>query len=163
METQEAAISLTGILRKNLYWITGAILTILVFVFVEGTLIATTKIFGVTKATLIRVTFTIPLSWLVIFLSTKSKKNVHFGNWLTSREAKLSRKAQIAVEGGKFIAVVNTAIFFGPIIASILMLMVGLKARRVYIYAVLCAFLSAGLWCAFYSGMLCGFGRLFCR
>ena len=163
MGTQEAAMSLTDILRKNLYWIVGVILAILSIAFVEGTLIATTKIFGVTKATLIRVSFTIPLSWLVIFLATKSKKNVHFSNWFASKEAKLSRKAQVAVEGGKFIAIVNTAIFLGPIIASILMLMVGLKAQRVYIYAVLCAFLSAWLWCAFYSGMLCGLGRLFCR
>lgn len=144
-----------------MYWLAGILITVIGLTFVEGSLILTTKLFGVTKATLIRVSCTIPLSWLVIYLSTKTRRSFRFSNWLAAKEAGLSKTAKTALKGGKIIAVVNTAAFLGPIIASILMLMMGVKARKAYIYAVPCAFLCAWLWCAFYSGMLWGIGKVF--
>lgn len=149
-----------GILRKNILWLLGASAAAAALILTEGSIIVATKIFGVTKATLLRVVFTIPLSWLVIYLATRSKKSFGFSSWLEARQAKLSGKARAAVEGGKFLVVVNTAIFLGPIVASILMLMIGITLQRIYIYAVLCAFLSAWLWAAFYSGLLCQLARI---
>ena len=159
MAGQEMALSIPVILRRNLYWLIGALFAILFVIFMEGSLIATTKLFGVARATLIRVSITIPLSWLVIYLATKSDRSFHFSNWLKEKEARLSKSAKVALQGGKFLAVLNTAIFLGPIIASILMLMIGIKARLVYIYAVISALLCAWLWSMFYCGMLWGIAK----
>ena len=150
-----------GMLKKNILWLLGAAAALAALILIEGSMVVTTKIFGVTKATLLRVVFTIPLSWLVIYLATRSKKSFRFTNWLAARQAKLSNKAKVAIEGGKFVVVVNTAIFLGPIVASILMLMIGITPRRIYGYAVLGALLSAWLWSAFYSGLLWQLAKVF--
>jgi len=150
----------TDDMRRSLLWLAGVVVTVSAVLFTEGTIIAATKLFGVTRATLLRVVFTIPLSWLVIYLATRSKKSLGFTKWLDERQRKLSGKAKAAVEGGKFLVVVNTAIFLGPIVASILMLMLGISGRRIYAYAVICAFLSAWLWAAFYGGILCELARI---
>jgi hypothetical protein len=154
MDTDKVIKGWIAVLRKNILWLLGAIAALTALILIEGSMVVTTKLFGVMKATLLRVVITIPLSWLVIYLATRSKKSFRFTNWLAARQAKLSNKARVAIEGGKFVVVVNTAIFLGPIVASILMLMVGITPRRIYGYAVLCAFLSAWLWSAFYSGLL---------
>lgn len=159
MAEKELALSVPVILRRNLYWLIGVFFAILFVVFMEGSLIATTKLFGVARATLIRVSITIPLSWLVIYLATKSGRSLGFSNWIKAKEAKLSKSAKAAFEGGKFLVVLNTAVFLGPIIASILMLMIGVKAKLVYVYAVICAFLCAWLWSMFYCGMLWGIAK----
>ena len=159
---KEEDINIKNIFWKNLYWLVGVTLTVLFLVFTEGTMIMTTKLFGVVRATFLRMFFTVPLSWLVIYLSTKSRRSFYFSNWLAAKEAKLSGAKRAALKGGKFLAVINTAVFLGPIIASVLMLIVGVKPKKAYIYAALCAFLSAWVWSAFYSGMLCGLGRIFC-
>lgn len=150
-----------GVILKNLYWVAGAVLAIFGLVFTEGSLIVTTKLFGVTKATLIRVSFTIPLSWLVIYLATRSRKGFYFGNWLAEKEARLSNRARIALRGGEVLSVINIAIFLGPIIASIFMVMIGISSLKVYLYAVGCAVLCAWIWAMFYSGMLWGIMRIF--
>lgn len=149
------------VIKKNLHWLAGILLTAGAFIFTEGSLIATTKVLGVTKATLLRVSFTIPISWFVIYLSTKSKSSRRFHDWLARKEASLSRRAQVVMKSGKAIAVLNAAIFLGPIIASILMLMIGIEAKRAYLYAIFCAILCAWTWCAFYSGMFWGLGKIF--
>ena len=147
--------------KKNLYWLVGILFAIIVVVFLEGSLIVTTKFLGVTKATLLRVSFTIPLSWIVIYLATKSNSNIYFRTWLAKKEANLSKRARTVVNGGKVIAVLNAALFLGPIIASILMLMIGIEIKRIYLYAVGCALLCAWAWCAFYAGVFWGLGKIF--
>lgn len=145
---------------KTLRWFIGITLAVLGIIFFEGSFLATTRIFGIVKATLIRVVFTIPLSWLVIFLFANTKANARVSGWFEKKQAHLSRRARIAVEGGKFLVIVNTAIFLGPVLASILMLMIGIKGKRVYFYAVLCALLCAWLWACFYGGVCWSFDKI---
>jgi hypothetical protein len=152
---------MTEAVRKNIYWVTGILLTVFCVVIGEGMLIVTTKVFGVVKATFLRVLFTIPLSWLVIYLATRYGRSPYFQAWLEKKKAGLSDRARAIVKGGEVLAIANAAIFLGPIIASILMLMIGLAARRVYFYAVLCALLCAWVWCLVYSGVLWGLGKVF--
>lgn len=146
---------------KWLYWTGGVLTGALAIILSEGVMIATTKAFGVAKATLLRVVFTIPASWMVIYLATRARLNVGFSQWLAKREASLSKRARMAVEGGKWFVIGNTALFLGPIITSILMLMIGFKARLVYVYAAVFAVIVAWLWAAFYSGMLWGLAKIF--
>ncbi len=148
---------------KAFVWTVGTLLTILGIVIFEGSLIAATKIFGIMKATLIRVVFTIPLSWLAIFLCAGTNASANVRGWFEKKQASLSRKAQLAVAGGKFFIIINTAIFLGPILASILMLMVDIRVNRVYFYAVLCALLSAWAWSCFYGGVWWGIGKIMTR
>lgn len=148
-------------IKKSIIWVLGISAAVFAVIFTEGSLIVTTKLFGVIGATFIRVLFTIPLSWLVIYFATKTNKNARFQKWLEEKEKRLSDRARIAVNSGKAVVVFNTALFLGPIIASVLMLMLGIAARRIYVYATLCALLSAGAWSAFYGGMLCGIEKLF--
>lgn len=148
-------------LRKHLYWLVGILATIGTLVFSEGTLVVTTKYFGVARATLFRVAFTIPLSWIVIYLATHVSVSHRFTEWLSRKEERLSKRARTAVNGGKCVAVLNAAVFLGPILASVLMLMLGLRPRRVYLYAVPCAIFGALVWCAFYGGVLNQIARFF--
>lgn len=127
----------------------------------EGSFLVTTKIFGIVKAALIRVTFTIPLSWLAIFLCARTNVSVRTRGWFEKKQAQLSKRAQMALKGGKFFVVVNTAIFLGPVLASILMLMIDIKVRRAYFYAILCALLSAWFWACFYGGVCWSFDKIF--
>ena len=140
-------------LQKRLYWLAGILLAILGVIFTEGSLIATTKLFGIIKATLIRVSFTIPLSWLAIFLCAKTNASARVRNWLLEKQARLSDKARLALKGGEFFVILNATIFLGPIIASILMVMLGIRGKKIYLYAVLCALLCAWVWCCFYGGV----------
>lgn len=146
-------------LRKKLYFIAGIAAAILGLVFVEGSFLVTVKLFGVVKAVFIRVLFTIPLSWLAIFLFANTKTSAKVRNWFIKKQESLSRQAQLAVEGGKFFVIINTAIFLGPVLASILMLMVGVQSKRVYFYSVLCALLCAWVWSCFYGGVCWGFTK----
>gem|GEM_PF-427572 len=148
-------------MQKSLLWISGIIAAIFAVIITEGSLIVTTKAFGVIKATILRVAFTIPASWIVIYLATKTKKSERFRSWIAGKEAHLSKRAKVAVNGGKAVVLFNTSIFLGPVIASILMLMIGIEKHRIYAYSVLAALLSALSWCAFYGGMLCGIEKLF--
>ena len=146
--------------NKKLLWILGIALTILGLIVTEGSLIATTRIFGVMKATLIRVAFTIPLSWLAIFLCAPTNTSAKVRAWFTNKQASLSKRAKLAVAGGEFLVIVNTAIFLGPILASILMVMIGIQGKRLYFYAVLCALLCAWVWSGFYSGICWGICKI---
>ena len=91
-----ATLSLAGLVA---YLLAGILLTIVGLIFTEGSLIVTTRIFGVMKATLIRVAFTIPLSWLAIFLCEGTKTSAKVRAWFARKKASLSRKAQLAVTG----------------------------------------------------------------
>ena len=142
--------------NKKIYWAAGILLAILGLIFTEGSLIATTKMFGIVKATLIRVAFTIPLSWLAIFLCASTNTSASVRDWFIKKQASLSKRAQLAIAGGKFFVILNTALLVGPIPASILMLMVGVNRRRIYLYAVFCALLCAWAWSCFYSGVCWG-------
>jgi len=148
-------------LRENLYWITGIFLTVIGFIFFEGWLIFASKKFGALKATAIISAITIPVSWVVIYLAVISKAGSPFGRWLAKKEEHLSRRAKAAVESGKFIVILNTSVIFGPILASILMLMLGLDHRKVYVYSAFSAILCAGIWCSFYAGVFWGIGKIF--
>lgn len=148
---------------KNLYWFAGVVLTTAALIFTEGTLIVTARTLGVLKATALRAVFTIPLSFLVIYLATKSNHNHRFQSWLKKKEAELSSRVRAVVDGGKALAVLNTALFLGPIIASILMLMIGFEARKVYVYAFFLAIASAWAWCSFYSGLFLGVEKIIYR
>ena len=146
--------------NKKLYWIAGILLTILGLIVTEGSLIATTRIFGVMKATLIRVAFTIPLSWLAIYLCAGTNTSAKVRAWFAKKQASLSGRARLAVAGGEFLVILNTAVFLGPIIASILMIMVGVQGKRLYFYAVLCALLCAWTWSCFYGGVCWSIGKI---
>ena len=144
------------ILQKRLYWFAGILLAILGVIVAEGSLIATTKLFGILKATLLRVSFTIPLSWLAIFLCAKANVSARVRGWILEKQARLSKRARLAVKGGEFFVILNTTIFLGPILASILMVMLGIRGKKIYLYAVLCALLCAWMWCCFYGGVCWG-------
>jgi len=146
--------------KKNFYWITGLLITALGFIFFEGWLIVSAKVFGPLRATALISALTIPPSWLIIYLSTRYGNTGRFGEWLSKKEASLSRRAQRAVEGGKFVAILNTTVFLGPIITSILMLMLGFESRKVYFYAVISAVICAAIWCSFYSGLFWSFEKI---
>jgi len=147
-------------LKKKIYWIAALLLTILGLIFTEGSLIVTTRIFGVMKATLIRVAFTIPLSWLAIYLCLSTKTSANVRNWFAKKQASLSERARLAVKGGEFLAVVTTTLLLGPILASILMIMIGVQGKRIYFYAVLCALLCAWAWSCLYGSMCWGIGKI---
>ncbi len=148
-------------MNKALRWFGGVSLAILGIILLEGSFLATTRMFGIMKSALIRVSFTIPLSWLAIFLCAGTNTSARAREWFAGKQARLSKRAQIALEGGKFFVVVNTAIFLGPILASILMLMTGVQVKRVYFYAVPCALLCAWLWASFYGGVCWSFDKVF--
>jgi hypothetical protein len=157
----EALAMRQGRKNKKLYWLGGVLLAVAGIILVEGSLIAATKMFGIIKATLIRVTFTIPLSWLVIYLCLGTNTSAKVRHWFSEKQAALSKRAQLALSGGKFFVILNTAIFLGPILASILMIMVDVERKRLYFYASLCALLSAWIWSCFYSGVCWSFAKIF--
>jgi len=141
---------------KNLSWLGGIALTVMGFTFAEGWLILVVKLFGFTAASVIVTLVTLFLSWLVIHASSSSHNIGRFREWLLHKEGNLSIQAKTAIKGGKALAVLNTTIFLGPIVASILMLMLGIAKRQVYIYSIFCAILCAIFWCGFYSGIFWG-------
>lgn len=141
---------------RNASWVGGIALTVVGYIFAEGWLILVVKIFGFSLGTAIVTAVTLALSWLVIYASSNARSIGRFREWLREKEAHLSGRAQTAVKGGKTLAVLNTTIFLGPIVASVLMLMLGLEQKKVYTYAVFCALLCALIWCGLYSGIFMG-------
>jgi len=141
---------------KNVGWIGGIVLTVIGFIFAEGWLILTVKLLGFTMATVIVAIITLLLSWVVIYVSSASGNMGRFRAWLLKKEASLSGRAKTAVKGGKALAVLNATIFLGPVIAAVLMLMLGFERRKVYSYSVFCAILCATFWCGLYSGIFWG-------
>lgn len=143
-------------IAKNLGWLGGIALTVIGFIFAEGWLILMVKLFGFTMSTVIVTVVTLFLSWLVIYASSSSHNIGRFRDWLSKKEESLSKKAKVAMKSGKVLAILNTTVFLGPIVASVLMLMLGLERRRVYVYCIFCALLCAIFWCGFYSGIFWG-------
>ncbi|MDD5439703.1 MAG: hypothetical protein PHS37_05925 [Candidatus Omnitrophica bacterium] len=149
-----------ALVKNNLHIIIGIVGTVIGFIFAEGWLIATARFCGALWGTVIVSVVTIPLSWLIIYLSAHNT-NRGFREWLADKEAGLSRRAQAAVKGGKTLVLVNTLIFLGPVVMSILMLMFGFERRKAYLYSGVGAVFCAGIWCSFYAGMWWGVDRLF--
>ena len=143
-------------LKKWLLWLGGITLTVLWYVFAEGWLILVVKLFGFWGGTAIVTLVTLAIAWGVIWFASGVGKSGRFASWLKEEEAGLSQRAKAAVNGGKALVVANTAIFLGPMVAAILMLMFGIERGKVYIYSIYCAFLCAIVWSAFYSGIFWG-------
>lgn len=143
-------------IAKDLSWLGGITLTVIAFIFAEGWLILAVKLFGFAMATVIVTIVTLFLSWLVIYASSGSHNIGRFRDWLLRKEGNLSGQAKVAMKSGKMLAVLNTTVFLGPIVASVLMLMLGFERRRVYVYSIFCALLCAIIWCGLYSGIFWG-------
>lgn len=140
-------------IKKYLCWLGGIVATVIWYVFSEAWLILMVDLFGFAWSTIIVTIATLALSWLVIYASVNSNKLSRLRDWLVGKEGNLSKKVQVAMKSGKVLVVANTAIFLGPMVAAFLMLMLGLKARKVYIYSIFCALLCAIFWCGLYSGI----------
>jgi hypothetical protein len=134
----------------------GVAATVAGFIFAEGWLILAVKVFGFALATAIVTVVTAVISWAIIYLASGSRNITRFNAWLKEKEAGLSGRAMAAVKGGIVIAVVNTTVLLGPIVASVLMLMLGVDRKKAYIYSGLGALLCAAIWCGFYSGLFWG-------
>lgn len=148
-------------IKKNFNWIAGILFTIIGFVFAEGWIILAVDVLGFVKSTIVVAVISIIFSWVVIYLSAKSSGNNFLKEWFSKKETEMTKHAKIALKSGKFIAVVNTAVFLGPIFASLLMLVLGIETKKVYIYAIFCAFLCASVWCGLYSGVFWGVDKIF--
>ena len=148
-------------IKNSAFWFAGIAVTALAFIFAEGWIMLAVKFFGALWATVIVSAVTTPVAWLVIYMATRSNANRFLRDWIIKKETELSGKAKAAVKGGKVFVVLNTTIFLGPIIASLLMLTLGIAVRKVYVYAVLCAILCAGVWCSLYGGVFWGISKIF--
>lgn len=150
-------------IKKNLCWLGGITLTVVWYIFAEGWLILMVKLFGFTLSMVIVTLILIALSWIVIYVSSGSRNIGRFREWLKEKEGELSGKAKAAMGPGKVLVVANTAVFLGPMVSAILMLMLGLQRKKVYIYSIFCAFLCAISWCGFYSGIFWEIHRVLTR
>jgi len=142
-------------------WVSGTVVAVAGVIFYESFWVGLVKYAGFQRASLVRFIFTLVTSWVVIRLASGSRHSRRVREWLSEKEARMSERAKKIAAGGKFLAVVNTAIFLGPPIASILMMVLGIDIRRVYLYALLCSLLVAGIWCGFYSGIFWTLGKIF--
>ena len=146
--------------RKNLSWLIGIFVTLLAFVLAEGWLMLFAKALGPVRAAILIIFISTSLSWLVIYFLTRFGKSRFLGSWFSKREKSLSKRAEMAVKSGKFIVVLNSTVFLGPILTSVLMLILGLKGRKVYVYAACSAVFFALTRCGFYSGAFWGFDKI---
>ncbi len=106
---------------------------------------------------------TLLLSWIVIYVSSRARNIGRFRDWLKEQEVELSGRAKTAVQGGKVLAVANTAVFLGPMVAAVLMLMLGIRKEKVYLYSIFCSLLCAVVWSGFYSGIFWEIHRVITR
>ena len=150
-------------ISKNLNWLSGISLTVIWFVFAEGWLILVVKLFGFWGGAAILTLVTIILSWIVIYISSRAGSVGRFRDWLNEKEAELSGRAKAAVQGGKTLVVVNTALFLSPMVAAILMLMLGVRRNKVYLYSIFSCLLCAVIWSGFYSGIFLGIHKIFTK
>ncbi len=152
---------MAGVAVRVFLWVSGAIVAGAGVIFYESFWAGLVKYAGFQRASLGRFIFTLVISWVVIRLASGSRHSLRVREWLSEKEARMSERAKKIAAGGKFLAVINTAIFLGPPIASILMIVLGIGIRRVYLYALLCSLLAAGVWCGLYSGIFWTWGRVF--
>lgn len=150
-------------IRKGMLWLGGIGAAVLFYILAEAWLILVVKVFGFFAGAAIVTLVTLMLSWLVIYVSSGSRDVGRFRNWIKKREAELSGRAKAALEGGMALMVANTAVFLGPMVAAILMLMLGVRKEKAYFYSVFCAILCAVVWSGFYSGVFWGIGKIFSR
>ena len=139
----------------------GAILAILGYLLGEGWIMVTAKHLGFIKGSLFVSAITVSVCWVVVYLLCDIRFSAVVRNWFKEKEAILSHKAKMAVEGGKFAVIANTAIFISPTLAAVLMVMLGIEGRRLYAYAALGAVSCSVLRCAVYCGVFWGAGKLF--
>ncbi len=111
------------------------------------------KLFGFWGGAAIVTLVTLILSWIVIYVSSGTRNIGRFRDWLKEKEVELSGKAKAAVQGGKVLVVANTAVFLGPMVAALLMLMLGIRRNKIYLYSIFCSLLCAVVWSGFYSGI----------
>jgi len=139
-----------------LSWLGGIAIAVLWYIFAEGWLILVVKLFGFWGGAAIVTLVTLVLSWVVIYFSSGAGNIGRFRDWLKEKEAGLSAAAKAAAQGGKTLVVANTAVFLGPMVAALLMLMLGIRRDKVYFYSIFCALLCAVVWSGFYSGIFWG-------
>lgn len=101
--------------------------------------------------------------WIVIYVSARAGNVGQFRDWLNGKELELSGRANTAVQGGKVLVVANTAIFLSPMVAAILMLILGARRNSVYFYSVFNSLLCAVVWSGFYSGIFWGIHKMIVR
>ena len=150
-------------IAKGLGWMGGIGLTVLGYVLAEGWLIAVVKIFGFWGGALIVMLVTLVLSWIVTYFASGACKAGRFQNWLKQKEVELSGKMKAAMQGGKTLVVINVAIFLGPMVAALLMLMLGIGKNKVYFYSIFSCLLCAVFWSGFYSGIFWGIHKIVAR
>jgi hypothetical protein len=148
---------------KYLKWLGGIALAVMGFVFAEGWLILVIKLLGFWGGAAIITLVTIILTWIVIYFASGANSVGRFRDWLKSKEAELSGRAKAAMQGGKALVVVNTALFLSPMVAAILMLMLGARRNRVYLYSVFSCLFCAVVWSGFYSGIFWGIHKVIAR
>ena len=148
------------VITRDFSWLGGIAITVIWFVFAEGWLILVVKLFGFWGGTAIVTLVTLILSWIVIYVSSRARNIGRFRYWLKEKEVELSGKVKSALEGGKALVVVNTAIFLGPMVAALLMLMLGVRRNKVYFYSIFCSLLCAVVWSGFYSGIFLGIHKI---
>ncbi|MDD5085562.1 MAG: hypothetical protein PHE61_05940 [Candidatus Omnitrophica bacterium] len=139
--------------KRGLCWAGGITLTALWYIFAEGWLILVVKFFGFVWGTVIVTAVTLALAWIVLYVSSGSRSIGRFRDWLLEKEKELSGRAKAAVKGGQVLAIANTAVFLGPMVAAVLMLMLGIDRKRIYFYLIPCSLLCAVVWCGLYSGI----------
>ncbi len=121
------------------------------------------KLFGFWGGAAIVTLVTLILSWIVIYVSSGARNIGRFRDWFKEKEVELSGKARCAVQGGKTLVVANAAVFLGPMVAALLMLMLGVRRDKVYFYSIFCSLLCAVLWSGFYSGIFWGIHKIIAR
>lgn len=154
-------MSWAELVKRSLGWAGGITLTVLWYILAEGWLILVVKLFGFAGSMAIVTLVTLVLAWIVLYISSSSRNIGRFRDWLLEKEKELSGRAKkAAVKGGKVLAVANTAVFLGPMVAAVLMLMFGIEKKKIYIYLVFCSLLCALFWCSLYSGIFWEINRL---
>lgn len=156
-------VSDKGNVKKGMLWLGGIIATVLWYIFAEAWLILVVKIFGFWGGTAIVTLVTLVLSWIVIYFASGARDISRFRDWLKKKETELSEKAKAAVQGGKTFVVANTAIFLSPMVAAILMLMLGIRRDKVYFYSIFSCLLCAVVWSGLYSGIFWGIHKIVTR
>lgn len=147
-------------LKKSVTWLLAGFLSVILFLFAESWLILAAKVFGPIFGVLVCFSIMTPIVWLVIFLTYQNSGGTKFQNWITSKEIKLSKRMQMAAKYGKFITIVITAVTLGPLLSAVLMLLLGYKRRKNYIYSTLCSLLCYLIWVPLYSGVWWGIAQI---
>lgn len=144
---------------KALLWTSGVLAAAVVFLAIDAWKIIAVKRLGYAWGTVLSTVVTTLLAWAVIWLSNASGAGSFAKKWIEEKKAGLSERAQKAVKVGQPVIIINTAILLGPVVASLLMLVLGIR-RWIYGYAFLAALLCQAIWCGVYSGAFWGIEKM---